>query len=147
MSKLSKTDKDEVKTIKSEIKADKAAIKDDKEVVINEETGRPLGLDEDGTIHAPKLGSKLGQVEGEVVAAANRKDSKSKTAVAVEAPADVDPTAVSVPMTYHANSKSAKVGRELLDASSVSPITSLTANSLSFLPISFLTFAERKGHH
>ena len=89
--------------------ADKAAIKDDKEVVINEETGRPNGLDEDGTIHAPKLGSKLGQVsEGDVVPATSRKDAKN--AVVVEAPADVDPTAVSVAMTYHANSKSAKVG-------------------------------------
>ena len=112
MSKLSKSkgDKDELKEIKSEIKAAKAAIKDDKEVVINEETGRPNGLDEDGTIHAPKLGSKLGQVtEGEVVPAVNRKDAKTATAVAVEEPADVDPTAVSVPMTYHANAKSAKV--------------------------------------
>ena len=111
LSKLSKDDKDALKSIKSEIKADKAAIKDDKEVVINEETGRPNGLDEDGTIHAPKLGSKLGQVtEGDVVVATARKDAK--TAMAVDAPADVDPTAVSVPMTYHASAKSAKVSKE-----------------------------------
>ena len=70
------TDKKEMKSIKSEIKSDKAAIKDDKETIINEETGRPYGLDEVGTIHAPKLGSKLGQVEGDVVPATSRKDAK-----------------------------------------------------------------------
>ena len=52
-----KTDKKEMKSIKSEIKTDKKAIKDDKEVIINEETGRPYGLDEVGVIHAPKLGT------------------------------------------------------------------------------------------
>ena len=110
LSKLTKDDKDALKEIKGEIKADKAAIKDDKEVVINEETGRPNGLDEEGTIHAPKLGSKLGQVsEGEVVVATSRKDAKTAVAVAVAVPADVDPTAVSVPMSYHASAKSAKV--------------------------------------
>ena len=71
-----KTDKKEMKSIKSEIKSDKKAIKEDKEAIINEETGRPYGLDEVGTIHAPKLGSKLGQVEGEVVEADARKDAK-----------------------------------------------------------------------
>ena len=71
-----KTDKKEMKSLKSEIKSDKKAIKEDKEVIINEETGRPYGLDEDGIIHSPKLGSKLGQVEGEVVEADARKDAK-----------------------------------------------------------------------
>ena len=76
MKKEIKTDKKEMKSIKSEIKSDKMAIKEDKEIIINEETGRPYGLDEVGIIHAPKLGSKLGQVEGEVVEATSRKDAK-----------------------------------------------------------------------
>ena len=75
------TDKKEMKSIKSEIKSDKKAIEEDKEVIINEETGRPYGLDEVGTIHAPKLGSKLGQVEGEVVPATGRKDAKDTVKV------------------------------------------------------------------
>ena len=81
-----KEDKSEIKTLEKEVKSAKTMIKADKEVVINEETGRPYGLDEDGvTVHAPAKGSKLGQVEGTVVAAANRKDAKdletSKTKV------------------------------------------------------------------
>ena len=70
---LSKSSK---KAIKSEIKSDKKELKAIEEAEINEETGRPYGLDEVGTIHAPKLGSKLGQVEGDVVPATSRKDAK-----------------------------------------------------------------------
>ena len=71
---LSKSSK---KEIKSEIKSDKLVLKElAADVEVNEETGRPYGLDEVGTIHAPKLGSKLGQIEGEVVPATSRKDAK-----------------------------------------------------------------------
>ena len=79
---LPEASKSEAKDLKAEVKADKKTIKADKEVVINEETGRPYGLDEDGDVHPPAKGSKIGQVEGTVVAATDRKDAKTIEAAA-----------------------------------------------------------------
>jgi HAMP domain-containing protein len=88
-----KTDKQSLSTaegtektaLKSQIKDAKTMIKADKEVVVNEETGRPYGLDADGEVHAPAKGTKLGQVEGTVVAAVERKDSKDAPEASTEA--------------------------------------------------------------
>ena len=85
--------------LKTQIKDAKTAIKADKEVVVNEETGRPYGLDADGEVHSPAKGTKLGQVEGTVVEADLRKDSKdAPTTVTATVTAEEDGTAT-IPYT------------------------------------------------